>query len=59
MDLGMINPVDEGIVLYGATMIFTGIVGTQFWKQESFAYGLKNNDIFLITLAVFLWILSV
>ena len=28
MDLGMINPVDEGIVLYGATMIFTGIVGT-------------------------------
>lgn len=28
MNLGMINPVDEGILLYGATLIYTGIVGT-------------------------------
>lgn len=27
MNLGMINPVDEGIVAYAALMIYTGIVG--------------------------------
>lgn len=59
LDLGAINPVDEGIVVYAAILVYTGIVGVDFWKTESFISKFNNNDLLLMTLLIFVVIISI
>lgn len=51
MNFGFINPVDEGIPVMNSIMIFSGIVGPDWWIGEGF-FGLKRNELLVIAISI-------
>lgn len=51
LTFGRINPVDEGLTLINFILIFTGIVGSNWWVEDAF-FGFKRNQ--LLALVVIL-----
>ena len=42
LNFGAVNPVDEGLSFINLCIMFTGVVGSEWWTQEGF-FGLKRN----------------
>jgi len=51
LNFGYVNPVDEGLSMLNLMMIFSGLVGCDWWLEEGF-YGFKRNEIAAASVAI-------
>lgn len=49
LNFGYINPVDEGLSLMNMIMIFTGIVGPNWWMKDAI-FGLQRNQFLALSI---------
>lgn len=50
MNFGFINPVDEGLTVMNSLMIFSGIVGSDWWIGEGIL-GMKRNEVLVYAIS--------
>jgi ethanolaminephosphotransferase len=52
LNFGYVNPVDEGLSFMNLLIIFTGIVGSEWWLEEALFGYARNTSIIALTLGI-------